>query len=68
MAILLIILKILLIILLAVLGIVLLVLIMPVGGEVSYIDGKLTYKFRLWMLNVMDSDGGGVIGLSLIHI
>ena len=45
MAILLIILKILLIILLAVLGIVLLVLIMPVGGEVSYIDGKLTYKF-----------------------
>lgn len=62
MAILLIILKILLIILLAVLGIVLLVLIMPVGGEVSYIDGKLTYKFRLWMLNVMDSDGGGVIG------
>ncbi|MCR5110598.1 MAG: hypothetical protein K6B38_06770 [Ruminococcus sp.] len=62
MAILLIILKILLIILLAVLGIVLLVLIMPVGGEVSYIDGKLTYKVRLWMLNVMDSDGGGVIG------
>lgn len=62
MAILLIILKILLIILLVVLGIVLLVLIMPVGAEVSYIDGKLTYKVRLWLLNVMDSDGGGVVG------
>ena len=61
MAILLIILKILLIILLAVLGIVLLVLIVPVGADVSYIDGKLTYKVKFWFLNVMDSEGGGLL-------
>ena len=62
MAILLIILKILLIILLVVLGIGLLVLMLPVGAEVSYIDGKLTYKVKFSVLNVLDSDGKGLIG------
>ncbi len=57
-----IILKILLFILLAVLGLTLLVLIMPVGGEVSFIGGKLKYKVNLWAINVMDSDGGGILG------
>ncbi len=57
-----IILKILLIILLAVLGLILLVLIMPVGGEVSFIGGKLKFKVKLWILNVMDSEGGGILG------
>lgn len=57
-----IILKILLFILLAVLGLILLVLIMPVGGEVSFIGGKLKYKVNLWAINVMDSDGGGILG------
>ena len=55
-----IVLKILLYILLAVLGIILLVLITPVGGEFSYIDGKFSYKVKLWLLNVMDSEGGGL--------
>ena len=57
-----IVLKILLYILLAVLGIILIVLIIPVGGELSYIDGKLSYKVKLWVLDVMDSDGGGLLG------
>lgn len=55
-----IVLKILLIILLAVLGIILLIFIIPMGGELSYIDGKLKYKVNLWIINIMDSDGGGV--------
>lgn len=57
-----IVLKILLFILLAVLGLILLVLIIPVGGEVSFIGGKLKYKVSLWFINVMDSDGGGILG------
>lgn len=57
-----IVLKILLFILLAVLGLILLVLIMPVGGEVSFIGGKLKYKVNLWAINVMDSQGGGILG------
>ncbi|EWM54299.1 hypothetical protein [Ruminococcus flavefaciens] len=55
-----IILKILLYILLAVLGIILLVLITPAGGEFSYIDGKFSYKVKLWIINIMDSEGGGL--------
>ena len=43
-----IVLKILLIILLVILGLILLILILPVGGDVSFIDGKLKYKVRLW--------------------
>lgn len=57
-----IILKILLFILLAVLGLILLVLVIPLGGEVSFIGGKLKYKVNLWILNVMDSEGGGILG------
>lgn len=55
-----IVLKIFLIILLVVLGIILLIFIIPMGGELSYIDGKLKYRVNLWMINIMDSDGGGV--------
>lgn len=62
MGVVLLILKILLYIILAVLGIIVIVLIIPVGGEVSYIDGKLSYKVKASLLNVMDSDGGGVLG------
>lgn len=57
-----IILKILLYILLAVIGLILLILVIPAGGEVSFIDGKLKYKINLWILNVMDSEGGGILG------
>lgn len=57
-----IILKILLIILLVILGLILLVLLLPVGGDVSFIDGKVRYKVRLWRLDIMDSEGGGVLG------
>ena len=57
-----IVLKILLYILLAVLGIILLVLITPAGGEFSYIDGKFSYKVRLWIINIIDSEGRGLYG------
>lgn len=57
-----IVLKILLIILLVILGLILLVLILPVGGDLSFIDGKVKFRVRLWRLNVMDSEGGGVLG------
>ena len=57
-----IVLKILLWILLALIGLIIVVCILPVGGEFSYIDGKLSYKVKLWLLNVMDSDGGGLLG------
>ncbi len=57
-----IVLKILLYILLAVLGIILLVLITPAGGEFSYIDGKFSYRVKLWIINIMDSEGGGLYG------
>ena len=57
-----IVLRILLYILLAVLGIILLALIIPVEGDFSYIDGKLSYKAKLWIINIMDSDGGGLYG------
>ena len=55
-----IILKILLYILLAVMALILVILITPAGGEFSYIDGKFTYKVRLWIINIMDSEGGGL--------
>lgn len=55
-----IVLKILLYILLAVLGIILIVLIIPAGGEFSYIDGKFTYKIKLWIFDIMNSEGGGL--------
>ena len=57
-----IILKILLYILLAVLALILVVLITPAGGEFSYIDGKFRYKVKLWIINLMDSEGGGIYG------
>jgi len=55
-----IVLKILLYILLVVAGIVLLVLITPAGGELSYIDGKFRFRVKLWIINIMDSEGGGL--------
>lgn len=55
-----IVLKILLYILLVVAGIILLVLITPAGGELSYIDGKFRFKVKLWIINIMDSEGGGL--------
>ena len=57
-----IILKILLYILLAVMALILVVLITPAGGEFSYIDGKFRYKVKLWVINLMDSEGGGLYG------
>jgi hypothetical protein len=57
-----IVLKILLYILLAVFGIILIVLITPAGGEFSYIDGKFTYKVKLWIFDIMNSEGGGLLG------
>lgn len=62
MAVLLIILKILLIIILVLLGIILLVLALPIGADISFIDGKFNYKVRASFINVMDSDGGGIVG------
>lgn len=55
-----IVLKILLYILLVVAAIILFVLVIPLGGEYSYIDGKFKYKIKVWFLNFMDSEGGGL--------
>ena len=55
-----IVLKILLYILLVVAAIVLFVLIVPAGGEYSYIDGKFRFKLKLWFINLIDSEGGGL--------
>ena len=63
MAVLLIILKILLIIVLVLLGIILLVMAMPIGADISFIDGKFTYKVRASFINIMDSEGKGAVGL-----
>ncbi|MDD7516123.1 hypothetical protein [Ruminococcus flavefaciens] len=57
-----IVLKILLYILLAVLGIILIILITPAGAEFSYIDGKFSYKVKLWLFDIMNSEGGGLLG------
>lgn len=57
-----IVLKILLYILLAVFGLILIVLITPAGGELGYIDGKLSFKVKLWFIDLMDSEGGGIYG------
>ena len=62
MAVLLIILKILLIIVLVLLGMILLVMAMPIGADISYIDGKFTYRVRASFINIMDSDGKGIVG------
>lgn len=60
-----IILKILLYILLAVFGIILLILILPVQAEASFIGGKFSYRLKYAFINIMDSDGGGLLaGLS----
>ncbi|MDE6781126.1 MAG: hypothetical protein K2J40_06685, partial [Ruminococcus sp.] len=60
-----IILKVLLYILLAVLGISGLVLILalclPAAAEVSFIDGKFTYKVNYSFLKLLDSDGKGFL-------
>lgn len=57
-----IVLRILLYILLAVLGIIFIALIIPVEGDFSYIDEKLSYKAKLWIINILDSEGGGLYG------
>ncbi len=57
-----IILKILLWILLIILGLIVLICIVPAIVEVSFVEGKFSYKVKLWLLNVMDSEGGGLLG------
>ncbi len=57
-----IILKILLYVLLAVFGLILLILIVPVGAEFSFIDGKLEFSVKAWFITVLNSEGGGVLG------
>lgn len=57
-----IILKIILFILLAVLGIILLVLFLPVSAEVSFIGEKVSYRVRYAFVNLLDSEGKGVLG------
>lgn len=57
-----IVLKILLFIILAVLGIIILALLMPVSVKFSFIGGKVAYKAKYSFINVIDSDGGGLVG------
>lgn len=56
-----IILKIILFILLAVLGIIILLLLLPIEVEFSFIDGKLKYMLKYARLNIMDSEGRGIV-------
>lgn len=56
-----IVLKIILFILLAVLGIILLTLFLPVGIEFSFINDKVVYRIKYAFVNLLDSDGGGVL-------
>lgn len=56
-----IILKIILFILLAVLGIILLTLFLPVGIEFSFINEKVVYRIKYAFVNLMDSEGEGVL-------
>lgn len=57
-----IVLKILLFIILAVFGIIILALLMPVSVRFSFLGGKIAYKVKYSLLNVIDSDGGGLVG------
>ncbi len=56
-----IVLKILLYLLLAIFGIILLLFILPVRAEASFIGGRFRYKVGFWLLNIMDSEGGGLL-------
>ena len=56
-----IVLKIILFILLAVLGIILLTLFLPVGIEFSFINEKVVYRIKYAFVNLMDSEGQGVL-------
>lgn len=55
-------LKILLFIILAVFGIIILALLMPVSVKFSFIGEKVEYKVKYSLLNVIDSEGGGLVG------
>lgn len=55
-------LKILLFIILAVFGIIILALLMPVSVNFSFIGEKVRYKVKYSLLNIIDSDGGGLVG------
>lgn len=57
-----IVLKILLFIILAVFGIIILALLMPVSVRFSFLGGRIAYKVKYSLLNVIDSDGGGLVG------
>ncbi|MCC8135196.1 MAG: hypothetical protein LIO40_00725 [Ruminococcus sp.] len=54
--------KIILFILLAILGIILLLLLMPVRVEFSFIGDKLKYSLKYSFVNIINSDGSGIIG------
>lgn len=56
-----IILIILLVILLAVLGIILIALLMPVRIGFGFVDGKLSYSVKYGLLNIIDSNGKGIV-------
>lgn len=57
-----IVLKILLWIILSLIGFTVVICILPVGGEFSYIDGKLKFKVKVWVLKIIDSDRRGILG------
>ena len=44
------------------LAIIFVILILPVRGQFSFIEKKLSYSARLWIIPVLDSQGGGILG------
>lgn len=49
-------------ILFAILAIIFVILVLPIRGEVSFIEKKLSYSARLWFIPVLNSQGGGILG------
>ena len=44
------------------LAIIFVILILPIRGQVSFIEKKLSYSASLWIIPVLDSQGGGILG------
>ena len=56
------ILKLILYIILFVVGIVVVVMLLPFNADVSFIGEEFKYKLKISFINIMDSNGGGIIG------
>lgn len=65
MAVLIFILKMLLYTVIAVVGIVVVLMLLPFSADISFIGEEFKYRLKVSFVNIMDSDGGGALGLFL---